>query len=63
MSNRVEVNNLDLDVFAKFLADYILKNAPNLTETKEQPRTYEGVSRTEQNNYITNKQLKATTNL
>lgn len=37
----VEINNLDLDVFAKFLADYLLKNAPDLTQTQEQPHSIE----------------------
>jgi len=48
MSKRVEVNNLDLDVFAKFLADYLLKNAPDLTQTQEQPHSIERLNKEQQ---------------
>lgn len=64
MRKELEIKNLDLDVVAKFLAKYILKNAPTLKPNKEQPRTYEGIKQ-EQNNYTTKQQnnSRTTTNL
>ena len=64
MCMELEIRDLDLDVFAKFLANYILKNAPSETPGQEQPRTYDGVKQ-EQNNYTAKQKQnsRTTTNL
>ena len=38
---KVEVYGIDLDIVAKFLADYYRKNAPYESQTQERPITSE----------------------
>ena len=45
---KVEVYGFDLDIVAKFLANYYKKNAPYESQTQERPITNERHSNTEQ---------------
>lgn len=45
----VKILGLDLDIVAKFIADYYRKNAPYDNQTQERPITNERQSNTEHN--------------
>ena len=59
---KVEVYGIDLDIVAKFLADYYRKNAPYESQTQERPITSERHSNTEQDKLykIANKNTRET---
>ena len=58
----VKILGLDLDIVAKFLANYYKKNAPYDNQTQERPITNERQSNTEQDKLykIANKNTRET---
>ena len=49
MPEGIKIVGIDLDIVAKFLADYYKKNAPYESQTQERPITNERHSNTEHN--------------